>query len=60
MKYCSNCKHNSYDRERKEYFCNNKKSESYGLETAYDDCCEDYELKVKTLGYTLNKLGKGT
>ena len=56
MKYCSNCQYNGYDGGRKEFFCNNKSSENYGIETAFDDHCDEWKIKVKKLGYTLNKL----
>lgn len=28
-----------------EFCCDNEDSEGYGLSTAYDDCCEEYESR---------------
>lgn len=28
---------------RHEFVCDNENSEGYGLSTAYDDCCEEFE-----------------
>lgn len=41
--YCGECQHNTYDKKEKCYVCNNKDSENYGLRTAYDDSCEEFE-----------------
>lgn len=40
---CGNCKHHGYDREEKEWHCNNPESDAYGLLTAYGDSCEEWE-----------------
>lgn len=42
---CGTCKHNLYDAQDGEYCCCNRDSDSYGCQTAYDDCCMDYEEK---------------
>ena len=55
MKYCSNCAYNSYDKERREFYCGNKNSENYGVETAYDDHCDEH--KEKGLKYKLENVG---
>lgn len=28
---------------RNEFVCDNENSEGYGLSTAYDDCCEEFD-----------------
>lgn len=45
MKCCGECKYNKYDRTDQDYYCGNDHSDNYGCNTAYSDCCEDYEEK---------------
>ena len=50
MKQCGTCKYNTPEyeggtREVKDFYCDNEESECYGLPTAYDDSCEDWEEK---------------
>ena len=40
---CGNCKHNKYDLKDEVFTCNNEDSAYYGLETEYEDSCEDFE-----------------
>ncbi len=40
---CANCKHNK--KTQREFYCGNEESEYYGVPTAYDDTCEDWEGK---------------
>lgn len=40
---CGNCKYSGYDKEEKEWYCNNPESETYGILTAYGDGCEEWE-----------------
>lgn len=42
---CGNCKYNRYDREDKQFYCNNEDIYEYGLPTSYTDCCDDFEDK---------------
>ena len=42
---CGNCRHNKYDRQTKDFVCNNQDGEYYGLSTSYDDMCDEYEEK---------------
>ena len=49
-KHCRTCKHNTPEyeggtREVKDFYYDNEESEYYGLPTAYDDSCEDWEGK---------------
>lgn len=39
---CGTCQHH-IPMPMDEWCCNNEDSEGYGLNTAYDDCCEEYE-----------------
>lgn len=39
---CGQCRHHKY-MELEEFMCDNENSEGYGLGTAYDDCCEEFE-----------------
>lgn len=39
---CGNCKHHK-PMSKDEFVCDNESSEGYGLSTAYDDCCEEFE-----------------
>lgn len=38
---CGNCKFSKY--QNGEYICTNVESDGYGLETSYDDECEECE-----------------
>lgn len=40
-RYCGTCCHHKPFAD--EWGCDNEESEAYGLETAYDDYCEEYE-----------------
>ena len=40
---CGTCRFNSY--EYGEFSCSNTDSDNYGIPTAYDDSCEDWEEK---------------
>lgn len=40
---CGTCRHHKPFAD--EWGCDNEESEAYGLETAYDDYCEEYEEK---------------
>lgn len=40
---CEDCKYRGYDREKKEWYCNNQESENYGLLIEYADGCEEWE-----------------
>lgn len=47
---CNTCKYNTPEyegetRKPKDFYCGNAESENYGLPTAYDDSCEEYEQK---------------
>jgi len=42
---CGECAHKQYDRDEKEWVCNNTMSENYGLEVKYRDYCEEFEQK---------------
>lgn len=44
---CGNCRFNRYDREKKDFYCGNRGSDSHGASTAYDDSCQDWEVKEK-------------
>ena len=43
MECCGTCIYNK--KNDSDFCCSNEESESYGLSTMYDDCCEDYEEK---------------
>ena len=40
---CGNCKYNKCDYGYASFSYNNEESEYYGLETEYEDSCEDFE-----------------
>jgi len=42
---CGACKYNRYDPVEQAYYCDNQESDNYGVFTAYDDNCEDFEEK---------------
>lgn len=42
-KICATCKYNK--REDGEFYCSCESSDIYGLSTAYDDECEEWEAK---------------
>lgn len=42
---CGTCCYNKKDWQTKEFCCGNEDSENYGLQTFYDDGCEDWEEK---------------
>ena len=42
---CGTCKYNRYGGEVADFECVCKESEAYGLQTAYDDFCEEWEKK---------------
>lgn len=42
---CGSCTYSEYDREEGQWGCVNPESEGYGLLTAYDDGCEEWEEK---------------
>lgn len=45
-KICGNCKYNEPDPLCKEDFMRgNEESENYGMNTSYDDGCDDFERK---------------
>lgn len=49
-KICAYCKHNKPEyeeetRKTKDFYCDNKESDCYGLPTSYDDSCECFEEK---------------
>lgn len=46
-KYCGTCIYNNYNNITGEWGCINADSEAYGLETAYDDYCEEWEGKAE-------------
>lgn len=39
---CGTCTHH-IPVDAEEFCCDNEASEGYGLSTAYDDCCDEYE-----------------
>ena len=52
-KICGKCKFNQFEKFRKfggeisRFYCNNPKSDAYGLDTRYDDSCIDFEKKER-------------
>ena len=40
---CGTCSYHEYFTV--EWCCDNEESEAYGLETEFNDCCEEYEYK---------------
>lgn len=42
---CGNCKYNKYDYTTEEFTCDCEESAYYGLETYYEDSCDDFEEK---------------
>ena len=42
---CGECRFNTYDHEKKDFYCGNEDSENYGLFSAYDDGCSEGEEK---------------
>lgn len=50
---CGNCKFNKYDRQDKQFYCNNEAIYEYGLPTQYTDCCDDFERKDDQMGLTI-------
>lgn len=40
---CGTCQYPRYDRNYESWVCGNEVSDNYGLDTNYNDCCEDYE-----------------
>lgn len=42
---CGECRYNSYNQDIGDYVCDNTYSENYGMDTLYDDSCEDFEEK---------------
>lgn len=50
---CGRCRHNRFEKVKKfgtevsRFYCNNSKSDSYGLDTRYDDYCSDFERKER-------------
>ena len=40
---CGNCKYNEYDVESEDFICKNEESEYYGVETFYEDTCDNFE-----------------
>lgn len=50
-KCCGNCKHHIPGEMTGEgdFACNNGESEAYGLETNYDDYCEEFEERSKMI-----------
>lgn len=45
MACCGLCKYNEYSVEYDWFVCDNEDSDCYGLETTYEDCCEEFEEK---------------
>lgn len=43
---CGTCIYNNYNRQEGAWECINADSEGYGLLTAYDDSCEEWEEKA--------------
>lgn len=41
-KCCGQCKHHK-SMAQDEFMCDKENSEGYGLSTAYDDCCDEFE-----------------
>lgn len=44
---CGKCRFHRYDNELKDFVCTCSDSEAYGLATAYDDYCNEYDRKDK-------------
>ena len=42
MEYCGKCKYHKPVSEDT-FICDNEDNEGYALETAYDDCCDEFE-----------------
>ncbi len=42
MECCGNCKYH-VTMAQDTFMCDNEESEGYGLETVWDDCCEEFE-----------------
>ena len=42
-KCCGTCEYNRYDPTWEEYYCVNKDSENYGVETLPEESCEDWK-----------------
>ena len=42
---CGTCKYNKYNSYEQSYYCGNEDSDYYGIDTAYDDECEEWEDK---------------
>ena len=42
---CGECKYNKYSTTEKEFYCSNTDSDNYGIQTMYDDSCDDFEEK---------------
>lgn len=46
-RYCSTCKWNCFDltawRDDNEFYCSNVDSDNYGIPTAFDDKCDDWD-----------------
>lgn len=51
MECCGNCKYHKAV-EKDTFVCQNEGSEGYALETAYDDCCEEFEEKRSSREYS--------
>lgn len=49
-KICANCKYNICERNSRndtQFYCDNEDGEYFGVPTAYDDSCDDYEEKER-------------
>ncbi|MGF7002429.1 hypothetical protein M2149_000805 [Lachnospiraceae bacterium PFB1-21] len=42
---CGECEYNRYNVIEEMFYCGNEDSENFGIDTAYDDECEDGEEK---------------
>ena len=47
MQCCGQCRHHK-PMAQDEFMCDNENSEGYGLSTAYDDCCEEFEEREES------------